>query len=201
MRHKAYKSIDSHVFMDELKVLEEENRFHNWYYGLTRINRPHNIDRIDGSSILTFDLRTSATQGNVTTQYFGEKFKQNLVETSLLYSVKILTPESVRNNANVTLHFQLEKVSMTGLSSASEDKFFMEGVGILESSRTSVSVQFSPPGDSNLMTLTRNVSEEDLANLRMDVMPGFSLSWWYTGAPVTPVPMFRTHITTRLFVK
>ena len=201
MRHKAYKSVDSHVFMDELKVLEEENRFHNWYYGLTRINRPHNIDRIDGSSILTFDLRTSATQGNVTTQYFMEKFKQNLVETFMLYSVKILTPESVRNNANVTLHFQLEKVSMTGLSSASEDKFFMEGVGILESSKTSISAQFSPPGDSNLMTLTRNVSEEDLANLRMDVMPGFSLSWWYTGAPVTQVPVFRTHITTRLFVK
>ena len=201
MKYKAFQSIDFHVFMDELKVLEEENRFHNWYYGLTRINRPQYIDRIDGSSILTFDLRTSATLGNVTTQYFGEKFKQNLVETFMLYSVKILTPESVRNNANVTLHFQLEKVSMTGLSSASEDKFFMEGVGILESSRTSVSVQFSPPGDSNLMTLTRNVSEEDLANLRMDVMPGFSLSWWYTGAPFTPVPLFRTHITTRLFVK
>ena len=201
MKYKAFQSIDFHVFMDELKVLEEENRFHNWYYGLTRINRPHNIDRIDGSSILTFDLRTSATQGNVTTQYFMEKFKQNLVETFMLYSVKILTPESVRNNANVTLHFQLEKVSMTGLSSASEDKFFMEGVGVLESSKTSVYAQFSPPGNSNLMTLTRNVSEEDLANLRMDVMPGFSLSWWYTGAPVTQVPVFRTHITTRLFVK
>ena len=34
----------------------------------------------------------------------------------------------------------------------------------------------------------RDVTSEDIELLQLDVMPGFRLSWWYTGAEVTPAP-------------
>ena len=81
----------------------------------------------------------------------------------------------------MTLHLNLEKVSMTGLA----DGLRVDGVQNLESELTSYSRAFSPPADDDdyrMVDLTRNiVIEEDLANIGMEQMPGFRLTWHYTG--------------------
>ena len=62
---------------------------------------------------------TSATSGSIFTQYFGEEFDADKVETGpLTYYLSVYPPASAKkNNPNVTLHFEFEMVSMKDLSS------------------------------------------------------------------------------------
>ena len=95
--------------------LQEEDRFYNWYHGYTEIKAPE----YNGYGLAIF-IKTSATSGVVTTQHYGEKFQKNLVEKRLTYSIHVVL-ESVKKNRNVTLHFKVEKVSMTGLARGSTE--------------------------------------------------------------------------------
>ena len=64
---------------------------------------------------------TGASSGSVTTQYFGEQFDTDMVETGpLSYDVYVYPQSSVRNNTNVTLHLDVEKVSLEDLSSGKD---------------------------------------------------------------------------------
>ena len=170
------KVIEEHIYRDDLDILQEKDRYYNWYYGYSKIRRTKNDD--DG---LNYLIDTSATSGVVTTQYFREQYQPSRVRRKVYYQVGVYPPESVRNNTNVTLHFNLEKVSMTGLA----DGLRVDGVQNLESELTSYSRAFSPPADDDdyrMVDLTRNiVIEEDLANIGMEQMPGFRLTWYYTG--------------------
>ena len=69
-------------------------------------------------------MYTAVSSGSVPTQYFGEEFDADKVETNLQYTVYVKTPASVRNNPNVTLHLDVEKVFMTDLSSG-EDTLYV----------------------------------------------------------------------------
>ena len=90
--------------------LHEEDRFYNWYHGYTQLKSPsYDDDFLDTG--LTFTVFTSATSGVVTTRYFGEQFQPSLVDRKLVFYVYVYPPESVRNNSDVTLHLNLEKIS------------------------------------------------------------------------------------------
>ena len=93
-------------------MFQEEDRYYNWYYGYSQIRRTYT----DKYGVQNYQIITSATSGVVTTQYFGEQFKKGLVEKKAWFFVYVYPPDSAKNNKNVTLHFNLEKVSMTGLS-------------------------------------------------------------------------------------
>ena len=112
-----------------------------------------------------------------------------------MYTVTIYPPVSVKKNRNVTLHFKIEKVSLLGLSSGSRD---MVKVGrlttttlILDANKTTVYTNFTPPPQEAFLQLARDVNNIDLMTTKLDVMPGFKLSWWYTGADVKPYPKFK----------
>ena len=116
------------------------------------------------------------------------------VERKPRYTIYVYPPESVKDNENVTLHFNVEKLSMTGLASGSRDKVLMSGLGNLEADQTTAYTNFTPPGverDLSYMTLSRIVSSEDIEKQKLDYMPGFRLSWWYTGAKVIPVNEYK----------
>ena len=91
-----------------------------------------------------------------------ENFNHNLVERNLRYYVDVYPPESVKNNENVTLHFQVEKklISITGMSSGSKDKVRLNGVWI-NADDTTVYKNFTPPipgnVDSRYKSLSRNI--------------------------------------------
>ena len=181
----AIKVINEDSFSKILAKLHEENRFYNWYYGYSMIQSPFN-DR-DG---INYVVSTSATSGVVTTQYYGDMFQSGLVERKFRYAVWVYPPKSVRYNENVTLHFKLEKVSMTGINieEGRNDKVGIDGIDGLNwllADQTSVYTNFTPPNYSATLIHSRDVSSEDVEQVTLDVMPGFRLRWWYTGAEVT----------------
>ena len=193
----AYDVVDKHIFMDDINKFHEEDRYYNWYHGFTKIYRP----RTDSEG-LNYFIYTSSTSGVITTQYYGEKFQPHLVERKkLLYGIFVYPPMSLRNNTNVTLHFKLEKVSLTGISSGVEE-ISIKKHGTINAGITSASFNFST-GERNVwLKLSRRwVSQNDISKLEMDFMPGFRLSWYYTGmdSVVSPDSKYKNYIESLSF--
>ena len=177
--------------------LHEEDRFKNWYHGYTRIKKPSYNSYHDRQN---FYIDTSATSGVVTTQHFGEQFMPELVERRLYYRVRVDSPESVRDNENVTLHFKLEKVSMAGLTRGSSDQFILDGHKY-NADQTTVYKNFTTYVESRYMILIRYVNSEDLKSQKLDAMPGFRFSWWYSGAEVTPEKKYKDKEINKQYVR
>ena len=196
----SWKVINEHTFTDDLNMLQEEDRYYNWYYGYTQIRRPYT----DNDGRQNFRIMTSATSGTFTTQYFGEQYQPGLVARRVWYVVFVEPPESVRNNTNVTLHFSLEKVSMTGLGYG-YDSLFVAGSS-LEAGLTSNSYNFTLPVNNAKgrvgVVIIRRVEEEDFRNIEMEAMPGLRLSWHYTGLGdnVKPDPRYSEYRYSKLFI-
>ena len=169
------KVIIEHVFMDDFEIMQEDDRFYNWYHGYSNIFRPYNNDKG-----LYYILETATTSGSANTLYFGEQYQSHLVKRNLLYYVYVYPPMSVRNNSDVTLHFKLEKLSMTGMS-AGWDNIVLEGNNI-EAGLSSAIFNFTPPSEKRWIALTRNnITKGDLKSMNIESMPGFKVSWYYTG--------------------
>ena len=170
---------DDHIYMDELDFLLEEDRYYNWYYGYSRMERPTVI-----KNKFTYILKTSALSGVVTTQYFDEQYQLNLLKRRVNYEVHIYPPKSVRNNSNVTLHLNLEKISITGLSYGRDNTRL--GGRHLEEWLTSAAFNFTPPVGTekdyrNISYNRDDIKTDHFKKIKMDKMPGFRLSWIYSG--------------------
>ena len=173
--------------------LNEEDRSFNWYHGYTHIISPYND--YYGFNI---DIHTSATTGVVTTQHYGEKFRPELVERKLRYLVTVYPPKSVKYNKNVTLHFKVEKISMTGLTAGSGDEI---NLGPVPEKVQTTNYNFTPPSNYRLLRLWRRVSTDDVIQQKLNFMPGFRLSWWYSGLEVTPDNKYKDENLNKLFTR
>ena len=123
--------------MRNLSKLEDNDRYYNWYHGYTKIELPYYIPSIFS---FYYNVDTAASSGSISTQQFGEKFDADKVETgTLFYFVTVHPPASVRNNTNVTLHLDVEQVSMEALS---RDELTVAGTRVETSRR---SFNFTPP--------------------------------------------------------
>ena len=196
--------IAEHTFMDDLDMLQEEDRYYNWYYGYSKIKRLKIDNDTKNRGRLDYDIETSAISGVVTTQYFGEQFQPNLVEKYIFYDVKVYPPKSVGRNEEVALHFNLEKASLTGLSEDSWD-WMMVDEHFLEGWLTSDALNFTPPATDRKVKLSRHINlrnDDDLTNNEMDSMPGFRLNWHYTGLGdnVTPDSKYSDSEENQLFI-
>ena len=191
---------------NKLHKLHEEDRFYNWYHGYTRIKSPFYDNR---GLIIT--IESSATSGVVTTQYYGEKFRPELVERKLYYMVRVNPPKSLQysSNFNVTMHFKVEKVSMTGLvrqslavpGKDSIDRVWVDNFGFLEFGQTTAYQNYIPCCSLRFIALRRDVSSEDVGTQKLKLMPGFRFSWWYTGAEFTPDNKYKDNEINRQFVR
>ena len=121
---------------------------------------------------LRYELVAFATSGTVSTQYFGHKFDAHKVERYFKYKVYIHPPSNYEDNSNITLYISIYKNIQPEL-----DMFYsndeLTGVTILK--RTE-----SPPGSWKSYSLRREISEDALQDLQMDLMPGFRLTWHYS---------------------
>ena len=59
--------------MEKLSLIEEENRYYNWYNGYTMISFPYMKFEGTGITMMKYIIETSALNGNVTTKHFGNK--------------------------------------------------------------------------------------------------------------------------------
>ena len=176
-----------------LSKLEDNDRYYNWYHGYTQILVP-SIDDFYG---VHYKVLTAATFGTIATKHFGDKFDAEKVEGKICYEIHILPPDSVKNNSNVTLHLNIEKMAMKDLDTTSYesgfDNLIVERTGVV--ARTFVTDDgynyTAPTGDSDFyIKLRRNVVPADIMKQKLKMMPGFKLKWHYSGLEVNPVATY-----------
>ena len=116
----------------------------------------------------------------------------------------IMTPQiaslcTVRLNPNVTLHLDVEKVSMKDLSRG-RDELSVYYTRMETSPR---SYNYSPPVrvDGYSMIFDRRVSPADVKKQKLSIIPGFRLTWRYTGMEVKPEFKYRYHSYNKVFIR
>ena len=89
-------------------------------------------------------------------------------------------------NQNTTLHIEVEKMSMIGLTNGKE-QYVVNGKSALDANRVNLHSKWNPPGYNwRSFTLDRkDVSTRDIINLDLQKMPGFLIRWYYTGGNAT----------------
>ena len=181
--------------MKTMSKLEENDRYYNWYHGYTKIKIPYWYDRYN------YDVSTATISGSVTTHHFGDRFDAAKVDTRLRYEVNVYPPASVRNNTNVTLHLDVEKVSLQDLSSG-QDTLKVGWNTMMETHRT---YNHTPPTrDRYYITLYRAVLPADVRKQSLETMPGYRVSWHYSGTEVEPEAKYYNntdYLSTMAFVR
>ena len=181
LENYAVEMLYDHLYdtiMRNMSKLEDNDRYYNWYHGYTMILLPY----IRGGSYMTgvnYDVETSASSGSISTKNFGDKFDADKVETGpLYYKVNLYPSDSVKNNPTVTLHLDVEKVSLRGVASE-EEKLSVGGTRV-ETSH--MSFNYSSPLDRYYyIQLDREVLPEDIKKQKLTQMPGFRVRWHYSG--------------------
>ena len=181
----ALHVIQENTVYTNYSPLIEYDRFYNRYHGYTKPNNP-----ISTTQGLTYLIDTCATSGAITTQYYGERFQPDLVRKKLYYRVTVNPPQSLPDNKNFTLHLHLEKVSVpSGLDRLSISKKGLNfGYAHLDTDQMTFYTNFTNSKKIVKTILTRDISNNDLDTLNMDVMPGFRFKWWYTSTEVKVIP-------------
>ena len=165
--------------MANISKLEEKNRYHNWYHGYTYIALPYwgvdavcgQIDTICLEQKLRFKVSTWATSGTISTQYYGHNYDADKVERYLKYDTFIIPPVNYKDNSNITLYIKVEKNIQPELDQFWSD---IEDTEVITLNRTE-----APPGSQKGYVLRREISEDAVKDLQMDLMPGFRLTWYY----------------------
>ena len=194
-RHELYEYvvelIDEYVYMDPWDKIHEENRFLNWYTGFTSLHEEHEYEE----GFYRYKIYTSAPSGVITSQYFGESYNPSLVDNQLEYIIKVWPARSIRYNDNVTLHFKLEKLSLPVLGGF--DDYIVDDLDYLDN-REMFQQSYSPPAlkygagaTNSLRSITnfRQVNDREISEANLKLMPGFRLSWYYTGILFKPDPL------------
>ena len=65
-----YESLADNI-MTNVELIEDEDRYYNWYHGYTELKLPYIKD---ATGEISYQVTTTAISGNISTQYFGNKF-------------------------------------------------------------------------------------------------------------------------------
>ena len=159
-----------------------------------------------GNFDLAFSQSTTATFGSISTQHFGEKFDKEKLDGSFKFDLGLHIPPSAQSNPNITLIFEVEKVSLKHLSKGKE--FFYFDLKKIDSDIGMFSQNFTKPYNSINridVVLERSIPEIEARRIRMNLMPGFNITWYYNGGEVEPYAeyydMFFLSMITREFVR
>ena len=185
--------------------MEDRKRYYNWYHGYTQIDLPYNGKEYDFDSHgVNYHVNTAATIGTISTQYYGEKFYADKVDTGpLMYTVRVYPPDSVKNNKNVTLHFDVKKVSLKDLSSGQDRLSVCRHhtlCTIMETSHKSFEYPLERT-EEYFISLERNVNLADVRKQNLSENPGIRFSWDYSGMEVKPEATYRNYPVTEAFVR
>ena len=167
--------------MQNISKLEENNRYYNWSHGYTKINMPWFAGSLYG---FKYYVNTATTSGSIFTKHFGEKFDAIKVEPHTYYTISVFPTARLIGNTNVTLHVEIQRVAMTELTRGKDRITF--NYQQLET-KSYVRKNYRPPLEEETqkmhhhISLSRSVIKKDKENQNLDTMPGFNLTWYYSG--------------------
>ena len=177
-------------FYDEIMTnfnkVEDPDRYHNWYHGYTGIGYPK-YDHTYLSNQLKYILYTSATSGNISTKYFGEKFDADKVEGRIYIDIRVIFPPSFIYDNNVTLMLNVDKITMKDVSGndmmafscyVCKEEYYID----IDIDVTNWTKYITAPDLENYyfsIRLVRKLSQDVIKNMKLDLMPGFRFTWNY----------------------
>ena len=178
-----------------LSKVEDPDRYYNWYHGYTLIAYPYH-DTVYNQ--LFYHVTTSATSGNISTQYFGDKFEANKVDGNIYFKIYIIVPPSVGGDQNTTLMVDIKKKTMKEVSN--NDKMTLNDWTDIDADLTNCSKNITAPSDKYSISLDRKVTADDIYNMDLDMMPGFTLTWNYD-KHIEPKESFSSQTVTKQFAR
>ena len=171
-------------YLKYLSKLKDKEHFYNWYRGLSPLELPK-LEKDKNTAPhpkLDITLMSYALSGNITTEHFGDKYSLDLLERNVDYQVIIRIPDDLKNNKDIRIYLKLEcvrpekgRIRMNrDLSKYYPLEFYKE---YNQSTYQDIYVSYN-----------HKITVKDF---HMDSMPGFKLSWYYsgTGLPVSPKPI------------
>ena len=159
----------------------------------------HNWDR---DPYLNIEILTSATSGNISTQHFGEKFDANKMYGNIRIYIKGYVPASVKHDKNMIMMFDIKKSAVKKDTDEELDKMTMLSIGDIDSDLTHWSKNITPSILPRyfFIQLDREVTEDDIENMELEMVPGFSLTWKYN-KNVEPESKFSDEVGNKEFVR
>ena len=143
-------------------------------------------------------MHTSATSGNISALYFGDKLDVNKVDGNILIQIFVHIPtRSVKGDNNVTLMVEVNKRTMKDVSDDDQLKF---NFSTIDPDELHWSKSITKPSGFSQIKLDRKVSADDIKNIEFDYMPGFRLTWKYN-KQVEPENTYSNRIDTKQFVR
>ena len=193
----AYTFLWDHLnqtIMKNMMLIEDHDRYSNWYQGYTKITIPH-FASDPSNEKLHFKIYTSASSGTLQTAQFGQNFDADKFLWSNFFSrVNIQPPKNFRDNVNVTLHFEVEKISN------GKDKLKIDNVGYIDNKKgkTITHKSYNPPEEEEYYI---EFETKDNPDELTDQQSGFRFSWYFSGLKDKPDPMYMNKSITRAFVR
>ena len=179
--------IQDHVYNDvmtNISLLEEENRYYNWYMGHTSIRLPYwgkrkcnekkSFGRLEcKKSRLRYFINTNATSGKIKTKYFGDPFQSDKVTKDFKYFLYIHTSKKYQHNKSISLNIEVENLFLSGF-----DRLYVGSKSHSDGNIT-FTKKHSPPKSERYVSLERRISMEEISELEITSMPGVNIQWYY----------------------
>ena len=183
IQHEFYKEV-----MANLSKLEDPDRFYNWYHGYTKIQYPY-YDPYYYAKYklqLVYKVDTSASLGNISTQYFGEKFDAYKIN-NIWILISVYVPSSAVGDENAALMAIIEKNTISMAEFRDDNRIRTIPGGFISADKIEL-ISFltdirriSYDNSYKIIYTKQNLTDDKISLLDLDKMPGFKFTWYYKG--------------------
>ena len=153
-----------------LGKLKDPDRYYNWYHGYTKVEYPSTY-----SGQISYNMHTTATSGNISTQYLMDTYNAKKVESNIMIVIFINVPPIVMVDNNYTLMLDIDKRTVKD-----NDKMKFNYFDDIDADLTHWSKNITAPTkDYYSIQFERKISQYEISKMKLKMMPGFGLSWNY----------------------
>ena len=111
--------------MKNLSMVEDNDRYYNWYHGYAAIKLPNNDNEDDYD--VNYFMDTCATSGTVSTRGYGKKFNATGIDTNVWFKFNLTQNPSMKDNIkNVTFHAKIQRVKSIDVPEIRESLYVNE---------------------------------------------------------------------------
>ena len=184
LKDQALQMLSDLTFEEIIKnisLVEESSKYTNWYKGFTEIELPSYVGNDDRRlekqrNTINFDFILYSLSGNITTQHFGDIYKEKLVERMLYISATFKVPQSLQYSEEY-LMINMENVPLIGHEKMCLDYTCSD----LKEQILSKSISLKRGDREILFEFSRKITTREIRKFQnIERMPGFTLWWSYS---------------------